>query len=114
MLKRMINHIAAACETIGLNVHPDKTKILHNSRGHGCKVKEAKIGSMVVEVFGPQATTTYLGTSLALTETHDVEIGHRIKKAWAKFGAYRKDLLQRTVYSCVRMLVMGADGRTRA
>ena len=45
---------------------------------------------MSIEVVEAGASTMYLGKVLCLIQTHDVELKHRSKKAWANFGVFKK------------------------
>ena len=96
-IKQMLLDITEECANVGLTLHPEKTKILHNDKGYGRHVKSAKVGEMTIEVLDSSASTMYLGRLLSLTDAHDTELQHRIKKAWAKFGAYRDELVNRDV-----------------
>ena len=60
-------------------------------------MNNVEIAGMGVEVLGPTASTMYLGRALSLTDAHDVELEHRIKKAWAKFGTWKQELTDRSV-----------------
>ena len=93
----MLADVALECDKVGFKLHPDKTKILHNNRGCGSKVTSTNIKGMVVEVLNSEAATMYLGRSLSLTEPHDVELEHRIKKVWSKFGLYKNELMNKDV-----------------
>ena len=107
-IKQMLADVAQECKKVGLKLHPDKTKILHNGRGYGSKVTNVKINDMVVEVLGVDATTMYLGRSLSLTSTHEAELENRIKKAWSKFGIYREELTQKAIPLRLRLKLFHA------
>ena len=47
---------------------------------------------MQVEVLRREAGTMYLGRLLSLWDARDTEINHRMRRAWAKFGAFKKEL----------------------
>ena len=107
-IKKMPSDIAEECEKVGLALHPDKTKILHNGKGYGSNVRKAKVGAMTIEVLGTQETTMYLGRSLSLTETHEAELQHRIRKAWGKFGVYKDELTNKKVPLELRLRLFSA------
>lgn len=96
-VKQMLADIAIEGKKIGLELHPEKTKIMHNNIGYGSLVRNANIAGMDIEVLDGTAETMYLGRALSLTNTHEVELKHRIKKAWAKFGIYRQELTDRAI-----------------
>ena len=107
-IKQMISDVATECAKVGLQLHPEKTKILHNGKGYGSKVKNAKINDLTVEVLDVEATTIYLGRSLFLTDPHDAELTHRLKKAWAKFGMYRGELTDKGIPIRLRLKLFHA------
>ena len=96
-IKQMIADVAIEGAKVGLKLHPEKTKIQHNNMGYGSHVKRATINGMSIEVLAPTASAMYLGRALSLTETHDVELNHRLKKAWAKFSVYRQELTDKDI-----------------
>ena len=93
----MISDMAEECAKIGLGLHPEKTKILHNNKGYGRNVVVANVGEMAIGVLRPESSTMYLGRLLSLTDSHDTELQHRIRKAWAKFGVYKEALTNKDV-----------------
>ena len=96
-IKQMIADVATEGAKVGLQLHPDKTMIMHDGIGYGSGVRHAKINGMDIEVLEPGANATYLGRALSLTDTHDAEMNHRIRKAWATFGCYRHELTDRMI-----------------
>ena len=80
-IRRMIADVAEEGARVGLQLHAEKTKILHNNIGYGSRVRDASVNGMSIEVLEPAASAMYLGRALSLTETHDVELTHRIQKA---------------------------------
>lgn len=96
-IKQMIADVATEGAKVGLQLHPEKTKILHNNIGYGSGVKSAQVKDMSIEVLGPSASAMYLGKVLSLTNTRDVELAHRINKAWVKFVAWEQELTDREV-----------------
>jgi hypothetical protein len=93
----MIADVRREGAKVGLELHPDKTKIQHNNIGYGSGVTVARVGDMDIEVLGPNANAMYLGRALSLTDAHGVELAHRLKKAWAKFGLYRQELTDKDI-----------------
>ena len=74
-----------------------KAPCQHNNIGYGSGVKVARVGDMNIEVLGPNANAMYLGRALSLTDAHGVELAHRLKKAWAKFGLYWQELTDKDI-----------------
>ena len=102
----MLADIAEECGKVGLGLHPEKTKILHNGLGYGREVKTAKVADMTIEVVGTQVRTMYLGRSLSLTDTHEAELQHRLQKAWAKFGVYKEELTNKDIPLNLRLRLL--------
>ena len=63
-IKKMINEVAIEAGKVGLKLHPDKTKILHNNTGYGSRVRSARCGEMTIEVMDLHDSTTYLGSAM--------------------------------------------------
>ena len=107
-IKQMLADLMIECEKVGLSLHPEKTKIMHNDRGYGSKVKEVKINGAEIEVLNGGKSTMYLGRLLALADTHEVEVSHRIRKAWTKFGVYKQELTDKMVPLNLRLKLFQA------
>eukprot|EP00973_Karenia_brevis_P079080 10973485-Karenia_brevis.AAC.1 len=50
---------------------------------------------MELEVLSAGKTTMYLGRLLAFEDFHDIELQHRMKRAWAKFYSLKTELCNR-------------------
>jgi hypothetical protein len=85
-IRNMLSDVVSESAKIGLELHPGKTKILHNGIGYGSRVAEANCNGMSIQVLDCQSQTMYLGRALRLTDTHDIELQNRTAKAWAKFS----------------------------
>ena len=107
-IKQMLADVMDEGGKVGLHLHPGKTKIQHNNIGYGSKVRSANIKGVDIEVLDPTAATMYLGRSLSLTDTHDVELKHRLAKAWSKFGMYRQELTDRSIPLHLRLKLFHA------
>ena len=107
-IKQLLADVAEECELVGLALHPEKTKIQHNGIGYGSRVRQAKIKGIEVEVLEPSDHTIYLGRALNLVDMHDVELKHRIRKAWSKFGMLKTELTDRLVPLRLRMRLFNA------
>ena len=107
-IKQMLSDVAEECERVGLALHPEKTKIQHNNIGYGSKVRQAVIKGTEIKVLSSGDHTIYLGRALNLIDMHDIELKHRIKKAWAKFGALKMELTDRSVPIQLRLRLFNA------
>ena len=96
-LKRMLLDLSTACSVVGLRLHAGKTKILCNSiaraTGHP---QHMQLHDSRVEVLPLEDGTMYLGRLLSFHDYHDVELRHRLKRAWAKFHSLREELCSRS------------------
>ena len=52
----------------------------------------ASVAGHKIEVLSCDSSTAYLGRALQLQDFHDIEIQHRMSKAWAKFTTYKEEL----------------------
>lgn len=107
-IKKMLEDIMTECEKVGLSLHPEKTKIMHNGRGYGSKVTLAKIKDVEIEILNEKQSTMYLGRLLALEDSHDVEVSHRIRRAWTKFGLYKSELTEKMIPLELRLRLFNA------
>jgi hypothetical protein len=96
-IKKMIADVSEVGGRVGLQLHPEKTKVQHNNIGYGSRVRTAKVKDMNIEVMDPGSCTMYLGRLLSLSETHNAELNHRIKKGWAKYGMLKQELTDKAV-----------------
>ena len=87
----MLEDVGQAAKEVGLLLHYGKTKILHNGRGQDVRRTEVQANAQTIEIV---SSTDYLGTKLCLDQTRamDLEVGHRIARAWSKFSAFRSEL----------------------
>ena len=88
----MLGGLVKEAAKFGLEVHEDKTKIFWNGQGEGTKAKRFSLNSRWFEVLGCSNSTMYLGRLFAFKDHHEIELKHRVRKAWAKFGIFRNEL----------------------
>ena len=93
----MLTDLNQEAAQVGLKLHLGKTKIQNNSIGYGVGVKNAKCGDITVEILSRENHTMYLGRAINLTNMEDEELNSRVAEAWAKFGVFRQELLDRSV-----------------
>ena len=70
-------------ESVGLKIHPNKTKILSNQSTN--KRKEVEINNFKVEILSACESAKYLGQTFTLQHQETAEIKNRIRAAWAPF-----------------------------
>jgi hypothetical protein len=107
-LKKMIADVVLEARRVGLELHPQKTKIQHNNIGYGSRVRSATINGMVIEMMDPSDSNMYLGRALCLTNVHDVELRHRLQKAWGKFAIFKNELTNKDVPFPLRLRLFHA------
>ena len=90
--RMMMDDLVKEAKKAGLTIHSGNTKVMHNSRGKGKRLKLLKttIGDLIILRDGE--AVQYLGKMVACRESTTAEITHRVSKAWACFWA-NKDLL---------------------
>ena len=52
-VKKMLSDIAKAVSEVGLELHPKKTKVIHNNIGYGSAATSATIDTMTIEILNP-------------------------------------------------------------
>ena len=97
-LKTMIGELAEEARSTGLELHPDKTKILHNvsRRKPQQQPDYVQINNLKVEVLPCSAAQKYLGRKLSFTTPHQIEVENRIAAAWRKFCLLKRELTTNT------------------
>ena len=96
-IRSMIADVARAAAEVGLELHPEKTKILHNGIGYGAGVTQTSCNGMSIEVLDCQKHAMYLGRALCLRGMHGEELRNRTSKAWSKFGIHKDELTDRDI-----------------
>jgi hypothetical protein len=93
-LKKMLSHLGVAASSRGLELHPDKTKILTNATRKTGRPKESTIiiGGMEIEILPSSGATKYLGRQLSFDIPHETELRNRIAAAWRKFMTLKDEL----------------------
>ena len=82
----------------GLELHPDKTKILHNQRQRRTRRKPdiANINNLQIEILPYTESQKYLGRKFTFDQPHDAEVDSRIAAGWRKFHVWKQELTTRT------------------
>jgi hypothetical protein len=90
--RQMLRDLMQEASKFGLEVHDSKTKIIWNGNGRGTASTHANLEGKEFEILGSDDSTMYLGRLVAFDDYHDVELKHRVGKAWAKFAMLRNEL----------------------
>ena len=82
----------------GLQLHPDKTKIMHNMEDRVSRTtpEYTDVGGLSIEVLPFAGTQKYLGRMFTFSDSTEVEVEARIKAAWKKFGIFKSELTSRS------------------
>ena len=92
-ISKMIAHLSMESIRSGLALHPDKTKILHNSWTRLKNIPaHVNANGMQIEVLRAEESTKYLGRKLCFSDPHRVELENRISNAWKKFYSLKQEL----------------------
>ena len=96
-ISSMLADLNTEAQTVGLRLHPDKTKILHNGAQPTHKRRRrtpsnVQVLDMTIEILPTHASTKYLGRKLSFGDPHRTEIESRISQAWRKFYTLKQEL----------------------
>ena len=97
----MLCEFKISTETVGLGIHPDKTKILSNQDKE--KPKEITVNNIKIEVLAKRDSARYLGQKITFEDEETEEIKNRLKAAWAAFHKYRQELTSKDYRLCHRL-----------
>ena len=95
----MLEDVIRAARTYGLELHPEKTKILTNvSKQNGRPVKKSlEVDGINIEVLAIDAAIKYLGRMISFSDFQGVEIQNRIRATWGKFMCYKQELTNKNL-----------------
>eukprot|EP00973_Karenia_brevis_P076475 10624414-Karenia_brevis.AAC.1 len=95
-MTHMLGNLSEEARKAGLELHPDKTKIMCNSF---CKRRKSQqhvqIKDMKIEILSCDSLTKYLGRLLTFNCPHSTEINARIAFGWKKFFSLKQELLSK-------------------
>ena len=96
-ISKMLGEVQQEARKTGLELHPDKTKILHNQRHRRIhqNPETVRINDSLIEVLPPKGSQKYLGRKLTFEQPHHTEIDSRIAAAWRKFHSLKSELTTR-------------------
>ena len=97
-VRNMLQDLSTEASKAGLEIHPDKTKILSNAtRKQKARVpKLANINGMAIEVLPFHGSVKYLGRQLSFDNPNRTEVEHRIGIAWKRFFAFKHEMTSKT------------------
>ena len=91
---KMLDDLQREALRYGLELHPDKTKVLTN-----CSNKTGRdsctniaVGAMNIEILPLNGVVKYLGRKVCFENFQGVELQHRVHAAWAKFMSNKDEL----------------------
>jgi len=97
-LSSMIADLSVEARKTGLQLHPDKTKIMHND----CRTTDGppqrrtpsniKVLNMTIDILPTHDSTKYLGRQLSFQDPHRTELENRISFAWRRFYGLKQEL----------------------
>ena len=90
----MLHIVQLEATKCGLQLHPDKTKIISSTgRNQGRpKSRHMPIGDMRIEVLPRDVSLKYLGRQILFGDYHLVELRHRVRAGWTKFMEHKQEL----------------------
>ena len=93
-ITRMLTATYDLAREYGLELHPDKTCILHNNAKCNSRTDRTPVSicGNKVKVLPFSDTTKYLGRLFTFDNYHTIEIHNRISCGWRKFHALRDEL----------------------
>ena len=100
-LKDMLCDFKKSTEKVGLEILPNKTKIL--SKQNSRRQREVMIDNIKIEVMHKSESAKNLGQKITFEEQEMAEIKNRLKSAWAAFCNYREELTSRSYRLCRRL-----------
>ena len=94
----MLESVHREAQKVGLQLHPDKTKVLTSTGRAQERVakRHIKIGGMRIEVLPRTSSVKYLGRQITFGTLHEDELDHRLRSGWAKFTQHKQELASKT------------------
>eukprot|EP00973_Karenia_brevis_P001287 175634-Karenia_brevis.AAC.1 len=86
-MTKMMGDLIQAAGKVGLEIHPEKTKLL--TCGTSASVgKKSYVNApgLQLEVLPTTSYTSYLGRHLSFNDFHAIEVKHRVAAGWGKFA----------------------------
>ena len=93
-LQRLMTYFKRSTEAQGLEIRPDKKKILTNQESN--RLKETEIDGMHVEIIHPEGIVKYLEQMITFMDQETTEVQHRIRCAWSAFARDQQELTSKS------------------
>ena len=93
-LQQMLSDISIAAKSRGLELHPDKTKIISSltRRSGRNRASHVQVNGMNIEFLPYSSSVKYLGRKISFDTCHTTEVDHRIACAWRRFMTLHEEL----------------------
>ena len=93
-LTTMLKEMVTAAQTHGLQIHPDKTKILStlSERTGRARQRKVTIDGLDIEILPYIGSVKYLGQRISFDDAVSTEVKNRLKAGWATFTSHRQEL----------------------
>ena len=93
-LQEMLTDLSVSASACGLELHPDKTKVVTNARRNGGRGVDTaiRVQSMDIQVLDEHECFKYLGRKVCFLEFQKIELQNRVKAGWAKFTSLKQEL----------------------
>ena len=97
-LTKMLQDISTEAMKVGLELHPDKTKILHNQQHRRTRQQpeQTNVNGMNIEILPYSSSQKYLGRRFTFQDPMRNEIESRIAAGWRKFCLLKHELTTKT------------------
>ena len=104
-LQKMLGDIITEARKRGLELHPDKTKILSNTvrRTGRSAAKYADVEGLRIEILPHDGSVKYLGQKISFSDPHKIELENQIAAAWRSFMSMKSEFTNK-LYSIRRRL----------
>jgi len=93
-IQEMLKDVQAAALECGLELHPDKTKVITNATkksGRG-REQQLNINGLSVELLPFSGAVKYLGRKTSFENVIETELNNRLRAGWAKFMSFKQEL----------------------
>ena len=97
-LQKMLGDIITEAGTRGLELHPDKAKILSNTvrRTGRSAARYVDINGLRIEIIPWDGDVKYLGRKISLADPNKTEIENRIAAAWRSFMSLKNEFTNKS------------------
>ena len=93
---QMLKDLQEEAAPRGLQLHPDKTKILTNAKRQRRTQTSTSINESKIDILTQHDTAKYLGRKLTLHNYNRTELDNRVAASWRKFSMLRHELTSKS------------------